>query len=164
MLALAGQQQLPSPRPILDPVHGSDQPAVVAAGTPTPASGGVPLGAGHTETPDRRWLHPPVASAGQPPRGLLLGLAVLLVLAGGALTYTHVSPIRYASLWLEPNSLNFVKAGNTNLMGRHQQDSKASPRRIDPGTMLRLQGLCAVLGALATYHLNYDNHGSREAT
>lgn len=118
-------------------------------------------------------------------RGLLLGLAVLLVLAGVALAYTHVSPIRYASLWLEPSSLNFVKAGNTNLMGllgpwlgailtltlllgglflarktakgRHQQDSKAAPRRIDPGTMLRLQGLCAVLGALAAYHLNYDN-------
>ena len=50
-------------------------------------------------------------------RGLLLGLAVLLVLAGVALAYTQVSPIRYASLWLEPSSLNFVKAGNTNLMG-----------------------------------------------
>ncbi|WP_315859132.1 glycosyltransferase family 87 protein [Cyanobium sp. Cruz-8D1] len=118
-------------------------------------------------------------------RGLLLGLAVLLVLSGIALAYTHVSPIRYVSLWLVPSSLSFVRAGNTNLMGllgpwvgailtltlllgglflarktakgRHQQGSMAAPRRVDPGTMLRLQGLCAVLGALAAYHLNYDN-------
>lgn len=117
-------------------------------------------------------------------RGLLLGSALLLVLSLLALAYTQVSPLRYIAHWLQPGRLNFVRAGNLNLMGllgpwiggslvllallvcarllarrrrNARQSSHRQTRAQDPGATLRLQGLCAVLGALATYHLNYDN-------
>lgn len=48
--------------------------------------------------------------------GLLLGLSALLLLGGGALFYTHVAPLHYLSVWLEPKRLNFAHAGTINLM------------------------------------------------
>ncbi len=49
-------------------------------------------------------------------RGLILGCSILLFLSAAALAYTHVSPVRYLSIWLKPGRLSFVEAGNVNLM------------------------------------------------
>jgi hypothetical protein len=124
-------------------------------------------------------------------RGLLLGLAILLLLSAGALAFTHVSPWKFLAFWLVPNRLGFVQAGTFNLMrwlglgltavlvaivsllvlifcvGNSRSFAKTFPLRtsiwsrslsdFDAKPTLKLQGLCAVIGALVFYHHPYDN-------
>jgi hypothetical protein len=49
-------------------------------------------------------------------RGLLLGSAVLLLLSGLALAYTGVTPWHFLQVWLNPQKMGYVRAGNFNLM------------------------------------------------
>jgi hypothetical protein len=120
-------------------------------------------------------------------RGLVLGTSLLLVMSAGALAFTHTSPLRYVAFWLKPGRLAFVRAGSINLMAllgawgggilavlvllggfwvlrRRQRvhpgerEGWSAERAVPQPTInLRLQGLCAVLGGLGAYHLNYDN-------
>jgi hypothetical protein len=119
-------------------------------------------------------------------RGLLLGMAQLLCLSALALAFTGIAPLRYLDIWLQKGRLDFAQAGTINLMtllgawagglallvvlggcwwlsrllgGRMQTAEPSSlptPGPV-PAANLRLQGLCAVLGALGVYHINYDN-------
>jgi hypothetical protein len=91
------------------------------------------------------------------------------------------------AFWLKPGRLAFVRAGSINLMAllgawgggilavlvllggfwvlrRRQRfhpgerEGWSAERGVPQPTInLRLQGLCAVLGGLGAYHLNYDN-------
>jgi hypothetical protein len=120
-------------------------------------------------------------------RGLVLGTSLLLVMSAAALAFTHTSPLRYLAFWLKPGRLAFVRGGTVNLMAllgawggglmavvvvlggfwvlRRRQRSLpgegegcSTPQVVArPAISLRLQGICAVLGALGAYHLNYDN-------
>ena len=103
-------------------------------------------------------------------------------MSAAALTFTHTSPLRYLGFWLKPGRLSFVRAGTVNLMALlgawgwgilaavvllggfwvlrrrqrfHAWEAGSAERGVaKPSISLRLQRLCAVLGA---YHLNYDN-------
>jgi len=118
-------------------------------------------------------------------RGLVLGTSLLLLMSAAALTFTHTSPLRYLGFWLKPGRLSFVRGGTVNLMALlgawgggilaavvllggfwvlrrrqrfHAGEVGSAERGVaKPSISLRLQGLCAVLGALGAYHLNYDN-------
>ena len=115
----------------------------------------------------------------------MLGTSLLLLMSAAALTFTHTSPLRYLGFWLKPGRLSFVRAGTVNLMALlgawgwgilaavvllggfwvlrrrqrfHAWEAGSAERGVaKPSISLRLQRLCAVLGALGAYHLNYDN-------
>jgi hypothetical protein len=117
--------------------------------------------------------------------GLAAGLAVLAALTAGALAHTHIGPLAYLGSWFKvlprflgatnsnaaaglagflggPAALALLLVGGLALAALGAAaigmiDKRLPVERVREQKSLQLNGLCAVAGAVALYHGDYDN-------